>query len=36
MTFSAAHERFKHLLSWLLAVIFEEMNMEVIGFGSMT
>lgn len=36
MTLSPEHERSKHLLVLLLAVIAEEVDIEVAGFGSMT
>jgi Uma2 family endonuclease len=36
MTLSPSHERAKHLLGLLLAVIVEELDIDVAGFGSMT
>jgi Uma2 family endonuclease len=36
MTPSPEHERSKHLLALLLAVVAEEMDIDIAGFGSMT
>ena len=36
MTLSPGHERWKHLLVLLLAVLAEEMELEMAGFASMT
>jgi Uma2 family endonuclease len=36
MTLSPEHERFKHLLALLIAVLIEELGWNMAGFGSMT
>jgi Uma2 family endonuclease len=36
MTLSPQHERFKHLLAFLIAVLVEELGWNMTGFGSMT
>jgi len=36
MTVSPRHERYKHLLVLLIAVLAEELDIDVAGFGSMT
>jgi Uma2 family endonuclease len=36
MTLSPEHERFKHLLGLLIAVLVEELGWNMAGFGSMT
>lgn len=36
MTLSPEHERFKHLSVLLLAVLAEELNIDMAGYGSMT
>jgi Uma2 family endonuclease len=36
MTLSPEHERFKHLIVLLLAILAEELNIEMAGYGSMT
>lgn len=36
MTLSPEHERLKHLLSYLIGVLVEELNWDMAGFGSMT
>jgi Uma2 family endonuclease len=36
MKLSPQHERFKHLLSYLIAVLVEELGWNMAGFGSMT
>lgn len=36
MTLSPEHERAKHLLTLLLSVLAEEMELDLVGFGSMT
>jgi Uma2 family endonuclease len=36
MTLSPEHERFKHLLNYLVGVLVEELGWDMAGFGSMT
>src|SRR5437870_3306599 len=36
MTLSPEHERFKHLLNYLISVLVEELGWDMAGFGSMT
>jgi Uma2 family endonuclease len=36
MTLSPEHERFKHLLNYLIGVLVEELGWDMAGFGSMT
>jgi Uma2 family endonuclease len=36
MTLSPEHERFKHLLGYLIGVLVEELGWNMAGFGSMT
>jgi Uma2 family endonuclease len=36
MTLSPQHERFKHLLGYLIAILVEELGWNMAGFGSMT